>query len=379
MFYCVVSEIAVGTPPQPFYVIISLHQSDLFVLSSTCEDPDYRGRRHYDSANSTTYVENGTALNISFWHTRGSGFISQDAVQIGPLSILDQNFLEAANIDTDGSTHGVYFEGQLGLGPKYGNSSTGAGNIVTSMYSQGLISKNIFSMMFSHTVDDIGEIIFGGTHSDVDLDDVAMIPVTNVTGDSASDMDFLTNAWQVSAGYVKLGSGIVVNRTLHGYTAWIENEFPLIGLPDDLVDQLHTYMDAYQLGWSPIYGVNCEGRKDWPDLVFNLGGKDFRMSPYDYAQEFDEDGSKECLSMFISNGASVDNEIPTIALGLGFLKAFQTVFDLERNMIGCKFWSSFLFPSLSFCIYVRTLTASSRGTFAQIVMYFKTAVINRTP
>jgi hypothetical protein len=336
MFYCVVSEIAVGTPPQPFNVIISLQQSDLFVLSSTCEDPDYAGRRHYDSANSATYIEDGTALNVSFWHSRGRGFISQDAVQIGPVSVLDQKFVEARNIDTAGSTHGVHFEGQLGLGPKHGNSSTGAGNIATSMYSQGLISKNIFSMMFSHAVDEIGALIFGGTHWDVDLDDVAMIPVTNVTGNSDMDFDVLNNAWQVSAGYVKLGSGAVVNKTLDGYTAWIQTEYPLIGLPADLVDQLHTYMDAHQLGWSPLYGVDCEGRKGWPDLVFNLGGKDFRMSPYDYAQEFDEDGNKRCISMFIRY-VTDDDEVPMIALGLGFLKAFQTVFDLERNMVGCKF------------------------------------------
>jgi hypothetical protein len=216
MFYCVVSEIAVGTPPQPFNVIISLQRSDPFVLSSTCKDPDYAGRRHYDSANSATYVENGTALNVSFWRSRGRGFISQDAVQIGPVSILDQNFVGAANIDTAGGTYGVYFEGQLGLGPKYGNSSTGAGNITTSMYSQGLISKNIFSMMFSHAVDKTGTLIFSGTHSDVDSDNVPMIPVTNVTGNVDWDIDFLTNAWRVSAGYVKLGSGIVVNKTLDG-------------------------------------------------------------------------------------------------------------------------------------------------------------------
>jgi saccharopepsin len=324
-------------------VIISLQQSDLYVLSSTCEDPAYSRRRHYDSANSATYVENGTALNVSFWHSRGRGFVSQDAVQIGPVSVLDQSFVEAANIDTGGNTLGVYFEGQLGLGPKYGNSSTGAGNVVTSMYSQGLISKNIFSMAFAHTESETGALVFGGTHGDADLDDVAMIPVTNVTAKGHPEIDFITNAWQVSAGYVQLGSGIVVNRTLHGYTAWIQTEFPLIGLPADLVDQLHTYMNAYQIGWSPFYSVDCEGREDLADLVFNLGGKDFRMSAFDYAQEF-SDGT--CASMFTSNDVSDDDEVPTIALGLGFLKAFQTVFDLERNMIGCKSRSNFRPASL---------------------------------
>ncbi len=337
MFYCIVSEIEVGTPPQPFNVIISMKQSDRYVLSSTCENPDYAGRRHYDSADSTTYIGNGTAVNVSFLHSRGRGFISQDTLQIGPVSILDQKFVEAAHIDTAASTHGVYFEGQLGLGPKYRNYSTGAGNIATSMYSQGLISKNTFSMLFPHAADEVGALIFGGTHWDVDLNEVAMIPVTNVTGNRDAEIDVLTNAWQVSAGYVQLGSGIVVNKTLDGYTAWIEPEFPLIGLPPDLVDKLRTYMDADRLGWSPIYGVDCEDRKDWPDLVFNLGGKDFRMSSYDYAQEFGENGRKQCLSMFISNGASGDDDIPMIALGLGFLKAFQTVFDLERNLVGCKF------------------------------------------
>ena len=75
-------------------------------------------------------------------------------------------------------------------------------------------------------------------------------------------------------------------------------------------------MNAYQLGWSPLYGVDCEGRKDWPDLVFNLGGKDFRMSPYDYAQEFNQDGNKMCLSMLIGNDVSDDDEVQSVPISL---------------------------------------------------------------
>jgi hypothetical protein len=66
--FIIVSELAVGTPPQSFQVILSLQQSDLFVLSNTCEDPAYKSRTHYDSAKSSTYVENGTAVDVMFWN-----------------------------------------------------------------------------------------------------------------------------------------------------------------------------------------------------------------------------------------------------------------------------------------------------------------------
>jgi len=239
-------------------------------------------------------------------------------------------------IETSMSNYHVYFEGTLGLGPKYGNSSTGSGNLVTNMYSQGLIPRNVFSMIIPHMEGDPGELIFGGTNGDVDLDDVVMVPVTNATG-SGWNPDVLTNAWQVSAGHVKLGSGIVLNRTLDGYTAFIEAEFPYIGLPSDVVDQMHVYMGAYRLGWSWIFALDCDGREKLSDLVFNLGGQEFRMSPFDYTEEYENDGQKRCISMFIDIDSREGDKVPTIALGMGFLRGFQTVFDLERNMIGCEF------------------------------------------
>jgi hypothetical protein len=181
----------------------------------------------------------------------------------------------------------------------------------------------------------------------VDLDDVVMIPVTNVTGPDWN-VKVLTNAWQVSARHVKLGSGIALNRTLDGYTAFIETEFPYIGLPSDVVDQMHVYMGARRLGWSWIFALDCDARETMSDLVFNLGGQEFKMSPFDYTQEYVVDnGQKMCISMFIDIDSRKDDKVPTVALGMGFLRGFQTVFDLERNMVGCEFQS---YPLLSILV-----------------------------
>jgi hypothetical protein len=209
MFH-VVADIEVGTPSQWFSIILSLKQSDLYLLSTACKDPPSWYMHRYDSTKSSTYIANGTAVNVSFWSATVEGYTSQDTFHIGNFSVSDQNFAEATVIDTAVREK---FEGILGLGSKFGNSSTGSGNLATSMYSQGLIRKNVFSMTFPSTEHRLGELAFGGTNGDVDLDDVVMIPVTNVTGNNW-EPEVLRNTWQVSAGYVKLGHGTVINKPL---------------------------------------------------------------------------------------------------------------------------------------------------------------------
>jgi Eukaryotic aspartyl protease len=125
--------------------------------------------------------------------------------------------------------------------------------------------------------------------------------------------------------------------TLDGYTAWIESEIPWIGLPDEFVNEMHSYMDAHQLGWSPIFAVDCGDRWKWRALMFVLGGEEFRMSLFDYTLEGEEDeGHVACYSLFLGKPSATE-KTPNFALGAGFLRGFETVFDLERNMVGCEY------------------------------------------
>lgn len=170
---------------------------------------------------------------------------------------------------------------------------------------------------------------------DVDLDDVVMIPVINVTG-SDCKIGVLTNTWQVSAGYVKVGSGIVLHETLDGYIAFIEAEVPHIGLSSDVVDQMHAYMGANMLGWSWIFALDCNASETMSDPVFNLGGKEFRIR-----KKLSTTMIRRCaVACLLTLAVGKGDKLSTIALGMGFLRGFQTVFDLEKSMVGYEFWSN---------------------------------------
>jgi saccharopepsin len=170
------TNISLGTPPQNFSVILSLFSRDLFVLSCMSLEKEFENHTHYNSSLSSTHVFNETRIQIPFVNARGTGLTSQDDVTLGEAVVKDQLFAEAFMVEHAWSTNGVYYDGVLGLGPKNGNSSMGTENLVTAMYRQGLIGENIFSLTSPYNEGDIGEMILGGTPSDVNSDAIKWIP-----------------------------------------------------------------------------------------------------------------------------------------------------------------------------------------------------------
>jgi Eukaryotic aspartyl protease len=109
-----------------------------------------------------------------------------------------QNFAEAHTIQTGMSVGGVPLEGILGLGSIFGNTTTGAGNLVTNLHSRGLIARNLFSLILPYrTPDDVGVLILDDTSLDTELEDVKMIPVTDKKDDGGwwGEIGVMTNAW----------------------------------------------------------------------------------------------------------------------------------------------------------------------------------------
>ncbi|RLN97521.1 hypothetical protein BBJ28_00022133, partial [Nothophytophthora sp. Chile5] len=104
-------EISLGSPPQPFSVIFDTGSSNLWV-------PDRKFGAHnvYNHTKSTSYKPNGTAFDIMYGSGPVSGFLSQDTLQLGGLTVPDQFFAEV-NV-TKGLGPAYYlgkFDGLFGL------------------------------------------------------------------------------------------------------------------------------------------------------------------------------------------------------------------------------------------------------------------------
>ena len=109
------STIAIGTPPQEFKVVLDTGSSNLWVPSSECGSIACYLHQKYDSSASSTYKKNGTEFGIRYGSGEVSGFISNDILRIGDLSIKGQDFGETTNEPGLAFAFGR-FDGILGLG-----------------------------------------------------------------------------------------------------------------------------------------------------------------------------------------------------------------------------------------------------------------------
>jgi len=81
---------------------------------------------------------------------------------------------------------------------------------------------------------------------------------------------------------------------------------------------------------------NCSDKQVFPKLSFAIGGKTFDMSPDDYMDRSSADGlaagTKECWAHMMPIGDT--GRGPIFVMGMPFLRAFYTAFDVKQKRIG---------------------------------------------
>lgn len=132
-------EIAIGTPPQKFTVVMDTGSSNLWVPSTRCNSIACWLHRRFDASASSTFKENGTEFAIQYGTGSLKGVISNDVVHIGDLDVKKQDFGES--VEEPGITFAVgRFDGIMGLG--YDNIAVQ--HVVPPFYNM----INVFSFVY---------------------------------------------------------------------------------------------------------------------------------------------------------------------------------------------------------------------------------------
>jgi len=304
------SEITIGSPPQTFKVVLDTGSSNLWVPSVECGSIACYLHSKYDSSSSSTYKKNGTKFEIQYGSGSLSGFVSQDTMTIGDITIKGQDFAEATSEPGLAFAFGR-FDGILGLG--YDRISVNG--IVPPFYKmleQKLIDEPVFAF---YLADDKGEseVTFGGVNSDSYKGKITTIPLRRK---AYWEVDFNAIAYGDDAAELE-NTGVI-----------LDTGTSLIALPSQLAEMLNAQIGAKK-NYAGQYAIDCSKRDSLKDVTFNLAGYNFTLGPYDYILEV----SGSCISTFMG----MDFPEPTgplAILGDAFLRRYYSIYDLGANTVG---------------------------------------------
>ncbi|KAL8705532.1 MAG: hypothetical protein Q9201_001349 [Fulgogasparrea decipioides] len=307
------SEIAIGTPPQTFKVVLDTGSSNLWVPSQKCVSIACYLHTTYDSSSSSTYKKNGSDFEIRYGSGSLSGFVSQDTVQIGDLKIEKQDFAEAVSEPGLAFAFGR-FDGIMGLG----YDTISVNKIVPPFYNminQGLMDDPVFAFYLGDTNEngDESEAMFGGIDKDHYTGKLTKIPLRRKA------------YWEVDLDSISYGDA---TADLDDTGVILDTGTSLIALPSTLAELLNREIGAKK-GFNGQYSIDCSARDNLKDVTFQLTGHNFTITPYDYILEVQ--GS--CISSFFGMDIPAPAG-PLVILGDAFLRKWYSVYDLGTNSVG---------------------------------------------
>ncbi|KAI1489251.1 Asp-domain-containing protein [Biscogniauxia mediterranea] len=306
------SDISIGTPPQEFKVILDTGSSNLWVPSSSCGSIACYLHSKYDSSSSSTYKKNGTEFEIRYGSGSLSGFVSQDTLTIGDITVQNQDFAEATSEPGLAFAFGR-FDGILGLG----FDRLSVNGIVPPFYqmvNQKLLDDAVFAFYLSgENGGDDSEVVFGGVDPDHYTGKITEIPLRRKA------------YWEVDFDSISFGDE---TAELENTGVILDTGTSLIALPTDLAELLNKEIGAKK-SFNGQYTVDCSVRDSLPDISFRLSGYDFPITPYDYILEVQ--GS--CISTFM--GMDFPAPVgPLAILGDAFLRKWYSIYDLGKGTVG---------------------------------------------
>ncbi|KAH9943438.1 aspartic peptidase A1 [Epithele typhae] len=306
------AEISLGTPPQTFKVILDTGSSNLWVPSVKCTSIACFLHTKFDSGASSTYKANGSEFSIQYGSGSMEGFVSQDTMRIGDITIPKTDFAEATKEPGLAFAFGK-FDGILGLA----YDTISVNHIVPPFYQmmhQKLIDKHVFSFRLGSSEADGGEAIFGGIDDSAYTGKIDYVPVRRKA------------YWEVELEKVSLGDD---ELELENTGAAIDTGTSLIALPTDMAEMLNTQIGAKK-GWNGQYTVDCANVPGLPDLTMYFGGKPYVLKGTDYILEV----QGTCMSSFTGIDINMPGGGSLWIVGDVFLRKYYTVYDADRDAVG---------------------------------------------
>uniref|UniRef100_A0A8I3PE23 renin n=1 Tax=Canis lupus familiaris TaxID=9615 RepID=A0A8I3PE23_CANLF len=311
-------EIGIGTPPQTFKVVFDTGSANLWVPSTRCSPLYTACEIHclYDSSESSSYMENGTTFTIRYGSGKVKGFLSQDMVTVGGITVT-QMFGEVTELPLIPFML-AKFDGVLGMGFP-AQAVGGVTPVFDHILSQGVLKEEVFSVYYSRNSHLLGgEVVLGGSDPQYYQGNFHYVSISK------------TGSWQIKMKGVSVRSATLVCE--EGCMVVVDTGASYISGPTSSLRLLMDTLGAQELSTNE-YVVNCNQVPTLPDISFHLGGRAYTLTSKDYVLQ-DPYGNEDLCTLAL-HGLDVPPPTgPVWVLGASFIRKFYTEFDRHNNRIG---------------------------------------------
>jgi hypothetical protein len=313
------ATVQIGTPPQPFLILMDSGSADFWVASDQCQSSaggDCGKHQTLGSQSSSTFTASQTPFQVTYGTGAVAGAIIQDDINLAGLLLKQHTFGVATQETVDFSADTVPFDGLMGLAQST-LSQQKTLTPVEALAKQGLIQEAITSYKIARTADNKndGEITFGGA------DPAKFDAATQVTVPNVNTQGFWEAALDASTVNGK-------DTGLQGRTAILDTGTTLMVVPQADATAIHALITGAQDAGNGQFVVPC----DLTDSVaLTFGGGAFAIDPRDIAvQPVSQDG-KTCLSGI--TGGSFGTSDTQWLVGDVFLKNAYFTTDVGKNAL----------------------------------------------
>uniref|UniRef100_A0A452ET27 renin n=2 Tax=Capra hircus TaxID=9925 RepID=A0A452ET27_CAPHI len=311
-------EIGIGTPPQTFKVIFDTGSANLWVPSTKCSPLYTACEIHslYDSLESSSYVENGTEFTIYYGSGNVKGFLSQDLVTVGGITVT-QTFGEVTELPLRPFML-AKFDGVLGMGFP-AQAVGGVTPVFDHILAQRVLTEDVFSVYYSRNSHLLGgEIVLGGSDPQYYQENFHYVSISK------------PGSWQIRMKGVSVRSTTLLCE--EGCMVVVDTGASYISGPTSSLRLLMEALGAKELSIDE-YVVNCNQMPTLPDISFHLGGKAYTLTSADYVLQ--DPYNNDDLCTLALHGMDIPPPTgPVWVLGATFIRKFYTEFDRRNNRIG---------------------------------------------
>uniref|UniRef100_A0A7E4VLA8 Peptidase A1 domain-containing protein n=1 Tax=Panagrellus redivivus TaxID=6233 RepID=A0A7E4VLA8_PANRE len=315
-------NITVGTPPQILSLAFDTKTSATWVIDANCYTDycvgwtitDY-DKNQYFTFNTTTFKNTTRPFKIK--HEDGaeaSGWVTSDVLTFAGFSIPGQEFGCAEDVNKYVGYQPI--DGYFGVGFKVDDVD----QMIPPLWN---IANQLDQQIFTVWLDRKPKISYGSSGGQVTfggLDTLNCdatfnwVPVTN------------PGKWEYKIDQFSISSYTDKKAT----AAFSDTGKSFIGVPYWVMNKIEKFTKADYDWQDNLYEVHCE-TTGLPDLVFTIGGIEYRVPQSEYVLNLNRHNGMCVLAVYEIDGQGFN---PTWVLGDTFIRSYCQAYDMANQRVG---------------------------------------------